>query len=192
VGIPNRHQLLICNIGDSRVVLGKAADDSGRDSGRRLEGSNLSVDHKPDAPAERLRIESAGGVVGPSRSFNGIPVGPARVWDPSGRFGLACSRSFGDTCYSQPHGGGVIAEPEIFTHEVTALDRLLVLGSDGVWDRVGTQEAVDIASATLARGSRFAAEQIAKTAQARWLRDSPMQDDITAVVVDLRPLCKAA
>jgi len=180
--MPNARQLVTCNLGDSRAVIGRSDP-----SVRRLIASDLSTDHKPDSPSERYRIESAGGIVCPSRAINGVPIGPARVWDASGRFGLATSRAFGDLRYNMSGGGGVISEPEISFHDITASDRLLVLGSDGVWDRVSSQEAVDIAAGCAARGAKCAAEQIVKTAQARWLRDSPMQDDITAVVVLLQP-----
>ena len=50
-----------------------------------------------DGTQERLRIESNGGVVAPSRMPGVGYVGPARVWDRSQRYGLACSRSMGDT-----------------------------------------------------------------------------------------------
>ena len=51
----------------------------------------------PHPKQERQRIESNGGVVMPSRMPGVGYVGPARVWDRSQRYGLACSRSMGDT-----------------------------------------------------------------------------------------------
>ena len=51
----------------------------------------------PTPHQERQRIESNGGVVMPSRMPGVGYVGPARVWDRSQRYGLACSRSMGDT-----------------------------------------------------------------------------------------------
>ena len=51
----------------------------------------------PNPKQERQRIESNGGVVMPSRMPGVGYVGPARVWDRSQRYGLACSRSMGDT-----------------------------------------------------------------------------------------------
>ena len=74
---------------------------------------DLSVDHKPDGAAERRRIEGGGGKVHPSIMPGAGYVGPARVWDPTLRFGLATSRSMGDTVYVGPNRSGVIAEPEV-------------------------------------------------------------------------------
>jgi len=110
-------------------------------------------------------------------------VGPARVWDPSHRFGLACSRSLGDTVYYGPNRSGVIADPEVTTHRLNVNDKFVILGSDGVWDRVSSQEAVD-----LARGCKDveqASERITQVARERWRQCGPGADDITAVVVGL-------
>ena len=78
-----------------------------------LVAQDLSIDQKPDAPAERARIEGGGGQVHPSIVPGVGYAGPARVWDPSRRFGLACSRSMGDSAYYGPNRSGVIAEPEV-------------------------------------------------------------------------------
>ena len=132
-------RLLVANVGDSRAVLGRA-DPSGR-----IVAKDLSIDQKPDAPAERARIEGGGGQVHPSIVPGAGYVGPARVWDPSRRFGLACSRSMGDTVYYGPNRSGVIAEPEVTTHRLDHNDKLVIVGSDGIWDRISSQEAVEIA-----------------------------------------------
>ena len=79
----------------------------------RMEARDLSEDHKPDGNKERARIEGGGGRVHPSMVPGRGFAGPARVWDPSQRFGLATSRSMGDTVYAGPNRSGVIAEPEV-------------------------------------------------------------------------------
>eukprot|EP00438_Fugacium_kawagutii_P026748 Skav205694 [mRNA] locus=scaffold2655:192893:196827:- [translate_table: standard] len=60
-----KHQLLVINAGDSRVLLGKRdgsiVDGGGTDKGPRPSG--LTTDHKPDNPKERARIERCGGKV---------------------------------------------------------------------------------------------------------------------------------
>ena len=148
-------RLLVANIGDSRAVLGKIDPTSGQ-----LVAKDLSVDQKPDAPSERARIEGGGGQVHPSIVPGAGYVGPARVWDPTRRFGLACSRAMGDTVYYGPNRSGVIAEPEVTSHRLDTNDKLVILGSDGVWDRLSSQEAVD-----LARGCRDAEQASEKIMQ---------------------------
>jgi serine/threonine protein phosphatase PrpC len=49
-------------------------------------------------------------------------VGPARVWDRSQRYGLACSRSMGDTVYVS-NRAGVISEPEVSSHRLSKKDQ---------------------------------------------------------------------
>jgi serine/threonine protein phosphatase PrpC len=54
---------------------------------------------------------------------------------------LAVSRAIGDHCL-RPY---VIPEPELLLVERCAQDEVLVLASDGLWDVVSNQEAVDMA-----------------------------------------------
>jgi serine/threonine protein phosphatase PrpC len=172
-------RLLIANVGDSRCVLGR--EDQTRPG--TLIATDLSIDQKPDAPAERARIEGGGGQVRPSLVPGVGYAGPPRVWDPTRRFGLACSRSMGDTLYYGPNRSGVIAEPEVTSHRLDQHDRFLIIGSDGVWDKVTSQEAVELAKGC--KDVEQASDRITQVARDRWRQSSPMADDITAVVVAL-------
>ncbi len=58
--IKRGRRLLVSNVGDSRAVL--AVLDPSR-PGHGLVARDLSIDQKPDAPAERARIEGGGGQV---------------------------------------------------------------------------------------------------------------------------------
>jgi len=171
-------RLLVANVGDSRAVLGRLDPATGR-----LLARDLSEDHKPDCAKERARIEGGGGRVHPSMVPGRGFAGPARVWDRSQRFGLATSRSMGDTVYGGPNRSGVIAEPDVTTHKLDRSDKFVILASDGVWDRISSQEAVEIARR--AKDAAHASEQIAHVARERWHRAGPVADDITAVVVSL-------
>lgn len=53
-------EIIVGNSGDSRAVLGKK-------SGDKITGVEMSVDHKPDLPEEKRRIERAGGFVEDNR-----------------------------------------------------------------------------------------------------------------------------
>ena len=88
------------NVGDSRAVLARKCADG------TYKSVDLSIDQKPDTPAEQQRILASGGYVSPeSEQF-----GPARVWlRPGEGPGLAMARSLGDHICRQV---GVIATPE--------------------------------------------------------------------------------
>ena len=65
----------------------------------------------------------------------GFPgYGPKRVWLRSKDLpGLAMTRSLGDMAATSV---GVIAKPEISRYELTERDKILVVASDGLWDRM--------------------------------------------------------
>ncbi len=58
---------------------------------------------------------------------------PPRVWSPRGDYpGAAVTRSIGDELAEVE--AGVIAEPEVFTRELTSNDKVVFLASDGVYE----------------------------------------------------------
>eukprot|EP00928_Gymnodinium_smaydae_P099619 TRINITY_DN955_c1_g1_i1.p1 TRINITY_DN955_c1_g1~~TRINITY_DN955_c1_g1_i1.p1 ORF type:complete len:638 (-),score=107.30 TRINITY_DN955_c1_g1_i1:56-1969(-) len=116
-----KYSLRVGNIGDSRVLLGRAdgtiVEGSGTDGG-------LTTDHKPDHPSEKERIERTGG-------FVQMVQGVARV-----NGDLAVSRSFGDSQYKQTGGPRqedhpVSAEPEFTSLDCDPTD-FLVIVCDGI------------------------------------------------------------
>lgn len=194
-------RLELSNCGDSRAVLG-------RKQGTAISAVHLTVDHKPDRPDERRRVMQAGGQVGcrqlvVGHNANGpitLPLGPARVWyqNRNETMGLAMSRSLGDAIV---HKLGVSAEPEITDRNLDENDCFLVIATDGIWDVIDSNQAVQIVSTHLNRAAaaagcsinqwfawdaQDAATVLATTARRRWEAASPMVDDITAIVVDLR------
>lgn len=110
-----------------------------------------------------------------------IRAGPERVMDKQGMGGLAMSRSLGDLRL-HPY---VISQPEVVERKLDSRDKVLVLASDGVWDHVSSQEAVDIAGKF--DDPKAAAREITGIARHRWqiATEGQMSDDITAVVVRL-------
>lgn len=46
-------------------------------------------------------------------------------------------------------GGALIAIPEVFEHHIDGNDRFIVLASDGVWDVVSNETAVEVVTASL-------------------------------------------
>ena len=122
-------------VGDSRAVMARETS-----AGGPWVATDLSVDQKPDTPAERERIVKAGGFVSDASDM----YGPARVWKGAYGIGpgLAMARSMGDHAVAE---FGVFAEPEITETQITPADRCVVLASDGVWEfiesQVGTRPA---------------------------------------------------
>merc|ERR1712146_301804 len=134
----------VANAGDSRCTMATLVDNYGdiTKSGRikkRLVAKDLSIDQNPDTPAEMKRILEMGGFVSP-RPEPGLS---ARVWlDPDHtQVGLAMARSIGDHSVK---GIGVIAEPEVLHHRFSVNDKFLIFASDGVWEFISSQEAVEI------------------------------------------------
>lgn len=147
-------QLYVANVGDSRAVLCS-----------NQVAVQLSTDHKPNDPKERARIEAIGGSVTLQRStyrVNGT---------------LAVARAFGDAAL-KPY---VTSEAEITCWTLTDKDDFLILATDGLWDVLSNQEAVDIVlkhrqTMTPDAICRILTDTAAKKGSA---------DNITAVVIDL-------
>lgn len=175
VALAQENRLWVANAGDSRCTLATVRDG-------KLVAKNLSIDQNPDSPAEMERILGAGGFVSPPPE----PGLSARVWLDADftQVGLAMARSIGDHAVK---GVGVVAEPEVLTHEVNPEeDRFLLLASDGVWEFISSQEAVEIVHGNLHRGVAQACQALIESAAARW-RDveGDYRDDITALVIRL-------
>ncbi|KAK5810908.1 hypothetical protein PVK06_026225 [Gossypium arboreum] len=155
-------QILVANIGDSKAILCSEKFHSPSEARetllqlyreRRRNGavspfrsSNFKVaassglvryivkeltrDHHPDRDDERSRVEAAGGYV---VEWGGV----SRV---NGQ--LAISRSIGDVSYKSY---GVIAAPEVTDWQsLTANDSYLVVGSDGIFEKLSLQDVCDL------------------------------------------------
>ena len=142
---------LAANAGDVRVVIGEGA-----------RAISLTVDHKPDLPDERARIEAQGGRV--------IHYDVPRVQGM-----LAMSRSLGDA----PLKPFVTAEPRIAQGFLGRKDDIAIIACDGIWDVLTTDDAVAIA-----RGGRTP-EEAATLLQTR-ATERGSTDNITVIVLDLR------
>eukprot|EP00446_Apocalathium_sp_SHHI-4_P049213 CAMPEP_0177395396 /NCGR_PEP_ID=MMETSP0368-20130122/56125_1 /TAXON_ID=447022 ORGANISM="Scrippsiella hangoei-like, Strain SHHI-4" /NCGR_SAMPLE_ID=MMETSP0368 /ASSEMBLY_ACC=CAM_ASM_000363 /LENGTH=202 /DNA_ID=CAMNT_0018861969 /DNA_START=67 /DNA_END=675 /DNA_ORIENTATION=- len=129
------------------------------------------IDRSPTSP-EDVRERMVSGVVA------------RRVFIPGQELpGLAMSRSLGDV---QAHNLGVSAEPSIHEGIPMASGSILIVGSDGIWDKVPALEAIALVAAEVAGGSvEFAAAALVSEARARWLLDGGDVDDASAVVVFL-------
>ncbi|CAL5097897.1 unnamed protein product [Urochloa decumbens] len=151
--------LYVANVGDCRAVLGS----------RGGVATALTSDHTAGREDERRRIESSGGYV--SRGSGGV----WRVQDC-----LAVSRAFGDASMKP----WVTCDPEVSRRRLTPDCRFLIVASDGLWNKVSCQEAVDAVAAAAAgalSSSVGSCKELIALAKSRGSRD-----DITVMVVDLQ------
>lgn len=165
--------LVIGNVGDSRAVLGT------RDKDDSLIAVQLTVDLKPNLPAEAERIKKCRGRV---FALKGEPE-VSRVWLPNNDSpGLAMARAFGDFCLKD---FGLISVPEITCHCTTEKDEFVVLATDGIWDVLSNEEAVEIVASAPARSS--AARSLVESAVRAWRYKYPTSkvDDCACVCLFL-------
>uniref|UniRef100_A0A7S0TR29 PPM-type phosphatase domain-containing protein n=1 Tax=Hemiselmis andersenii TaxID=464988 RepID=A0A7S0TR29_HEMAN len=161
--------LHVANLGDARAVLSRG--------GRAMP---LSVDHKPDAEAERMRIENANGKV----EWRGC----WRVMTSNGGNprGLAVSRAFGDMDWKVPHAL-VESTPDVMSVELNGRDEFVIVGCDGVWDVLQNQDAVDIARRHLSGMRKESGGDVAAAAAAQQIASHALglgsMDNVTVVVM---------
>lgn len=157
--------IFVANCGDSRAVLCRAGSPY-----------RLSRDHKPELRDERERIQRLGGKI---LDFNGTRVMGL----------LAMTRAFGDHVLRDV---GVIPDPEITAINRTPEDQFLILASDGLWDVLGDGEACNLTHRCFQRAKERGAgpetaPRVAASVLLRAALDRGSADNITVVVVDLRP-----
>ncbi|RLN28456.1 putative protein phosphatase 2C 77 [Panicum miliaceum] len=144
--------LYVANVGDCRAVLGSGGGVA----------TALTSDHTAGREDGRRRIESSGGYVS---------CGSGGVWRVQDC--LAVSRAFGDASMKP----WVTCEPEVSRRRLTPDCRFLVVASDGHWNKLSCQEAVDAVSAAASGPCK----ELVALARSRGSRD-----DITVMVVDLQ------
>ena len=175
--IINPEKIISINLGDSRAILAK--EENGI-----YKTINLSIDHKPKITSEKNRILINGGRVKPfyddkNKQF----LGPDRVWLKTDDLpGLAMTRSFGDTI---AHMVGVISEPEIKKYEFTGNEKFIVIGSDGIWEYITSEECVNIVKEFYDKNMNIngAINCLMNEAFNRWKKYDEIVDDITAIII---------
>ena len=183
VALVRGNEIHFANAGDSRAVMACVIEENGGVEYRALD---LTVDQNPDSPGEKERIEAAGGFVSPPPEV-GLS---ARVWLDAGfsQIGLAMGRSLGDYAVKTV---GVIAEPVVSRHELQPNDEFMIIATDGVWEFLSSQDAVDIVAKGLQNGdgSSLACQRLIEAAAAKWHeREGDYRDDITALVIQMKEL----
>lgn len=154
-----RKVMTIANVGDSMCVLSRG--------GRAVKAHKVHRLGTNDV-AERERIEAAGGQVINNR-VDGI---------------LAISRAFGDVSFKSeskdPNDSKVIATPDIAGEVVTPMTEFAILASDGIWDVMTPQLAVNFVRKMLSKNNdiQAAARELTHEALARG-----SVDNVTIIIV---------
>lgn len=163
---------VICaNVGDSRALIGRCMRGA-------WSVHQLSWDHKPDNPQEYQRITRAGGSVSPIK-------GTYRVYANGGKYpGLSISRVIG---HKKAAEVGVVCEPEVQAVSLTAVDKFLILATDGLWQVMTSIEAVKLAASVYRKDAAGVAEALAQEAESRWTRRGSYMDDITVLFLPILP-----
>jgi len=168
-----QQKLTVAHVGDSGSCIGKRTQGSSQ-----LSAKVLLVDHKPEDPEERVRIEARGGRVewdgyANHRVYGGQTESP----------GMNMSRALGDDLGHRI--AGITYEPTINEYQLESDDQFVCVCSDGVWEFLKPEEVVSILDSgkTLQDGC----EKVTKKAWDCWIREErgEVVDDITAILIKL-------
>jgi len=208
-----RNRMTICNVGDSRAVLGKSANSGAYIQGRTpLKAYPLSRDQTPYRKDERVRIRKTGARIlsldqleglepvhntddDPNNDEADIELGeeldeggdPPRVWSPNGDYpGTAFTRSLGD---SMAEALGVFAEPEMLTREFKPEDRMIIIASDGIFEFLTNQSVVDICAKF--SDPLEACKAVVTESYNLWVQYELRTDDITIICMFVEPITDA-
>lgn len=165
-------------------MLGRAAESG------EVQAFDLSSDQTPFRMDEKARVEACGARVcsdeeresqRPQNPDLWTVEDPPRCYLPEFDFpGTAFTRSLGDQVAKRI---GVNPMPECLEYEVQPQDRFLILASDGVWEFMSSQEAVDVIKDC--RDPKEAATELIMAAWDIWIIEDTRIDDITCVVAFL-------
>ena len=170
------YRLISINLGDSRCVLGKYNN--------KWSYVNLTRDHKPKEEDEKKRILEKGGKISKEIDEFGNKTGIARIWKKDGgNIGLALTRSFGDEILSKI---GVICEPEVKEFILGKDDKFIIIGTDGLWEYITSQECVEIVKEFYLKNDiQGAINYLFKESAKRWITEQDVIDDITIILIFL-------
>lgn len=194
--------LYIANLGDSRAVLGRTVKATGE-----VLAIQLSAEHNVSIESVRQEMHS----MHPEDS--NIVVLKHNVWRVKGL--IQVSRSIGDvylkkTEYNrqplyakfrlrEPFKKPILSsDPTISVHELQPDDQFVIFASDGLWEHLSNQEAVDLVQNSPHNGSarRLLKTALQEAAKKREMRYSDLKkidrgvrrhfhDDITVIIVFL-------
>lgn len=202
VGVISQRTLFVANLGDSRVVLGKKVGNTGG-----IAAIQLSTEHNANVEAVRQELKES------HPDDSQIVVLRRGVWRVKGI--IQVSRSIGDVYMKhaeynrepinpkfrlpEPMDMPILtAVPTILSHQIQPNDSFLIFASDGLWEHLSNEKAVDIVNSHPRAGSakRLVKAALQEAARKREMRYSDLRkidkkvrrhfhDDITVIVLFL-------
>jgi len=172
--------LMFGHLGDSRIVIGKEQNG-------KIVPEEVTKDHKPDLECERKRIEECGGMVERLVNHKNKPF--IRGGDFTMRKALGEQPM--QLMYSRAFGAkdlkvfGLSHDPDVkIINMRTTGVKYAILASDGLWDVISAQQAIDIVQHESERNSEQ--NPSAALVRAALLENSRLKakaDNITAVCI---------
>lgn len=205
VGAIAKDVLYVANLGDSRAVLGRRVSENRKNM--LVVAERLSVDHNVGVEEVRKEVEA----LHPDDSH--IVVFSRGVWRIKGI--IQVSRSIGDVYLKKPEFSRdhlfhhfrlpiplkkavMTAEPSILIRKLKSNDLFLIFASDGLWEQLSDEAAVEIVSRNPRSGiaKRLVRAALRAAARKREMRYEDIKriqkgarrhfhDDITVVVIYL-------
>lgn len=205
VGVIAKDVLYVANLGDSRAVLGRRVSENRKNM--LVVAERLSVDHNVGVEEVRKEVEA----LHPDDSH--IVVFSRGVWRIKGI--IQVSRSIGDVYLKKPEFSRdhrfhhfrlpiplkravMTAEPSILIRKLKSNDLFLIFASDGLWEQLSDEAAVEIVSRNPRSGiaKRLVRAALRAAARKREMRYEDIKriqkgarrhfhDDITVVVIYL-------
>ncbi|GAV73739.1 PP2C domain-containing protein [Cephalotus follicularis] len=193
VGAISDDKLYVANLGDSRAVLGRRVSPDKSS----VVAERLSTDHNVAVEEVRKEVEA----LHPDDSH--IVVYTRGVWRIKGI--IQVSRSIGDAYLKKPEFNRVLlkrpvmtAEPSVLIRKLRPDDLFLIFASDGLWEQLSDEAAVDIVLKNPRAGiaKRLVRAALQEAARKREMRYDDLKkiekgirrhfhDDITVVVIYL-------
>lgn len=174
-----KNLLTIAHVGDSKACIAKVSNGV-------VQPEWLTIDHKPNMPNELKRIQSSGGSLAwlhGNKPY--IRGGDFLRRQANGEHPkqLNYSRAFGGKDLKM---FGLIADPDINHFEINEEDKLILIGSDGLWDVLSPKFACELAIHARKSG-RSATYEIVQRA----IKEMPncgVADNVTVVAIFLNDL----
>ena len=190
--------MIIANVGDSVVVLGKVNAKYGESGQPAVIAEVMTRKHTPDDKSEKDRIENLGGSVSSNRVV-WKRKRPSQTNEKSCIFDhipkLNMTRCLGDLWSVTEDDEYLISPiPHVHVHDYNFTDeKFIVLGSDGLWDVITPQECVEMIY-HLCEGDVTddfkvlkALRQLIHNALERWSSRKLVADNVSAVIGIFQP-----